>query len=107
MVALWDLKTVKKLSNAVAAFKPAILSSTVSYTTNRAKAICINDLLIFTCAFCTLMSMDRWFCKLLKIHSVTFKDKAFILASPVSIDAATTELSACQKVQTNRQTDSL
>ena len=47
--------------------------------------------------------MNSLFCRLLKVNSVT--KLSFQAASPISIDAAITELSVCQKVQVDRQTD--
>ena len=49
--------------------------------------------------------MNSLFCRLLKVNSVT--KLSFQAASPVLIDAAITELSVCQKVQVDRQTDGI
>ena len=58
----------------------------------------------YTIPFYTLLSVNGWFCRLVKINFVFFTLKT-LRASPVSINANTAGLSSCQKCrQTDRQT---
>ena len=57
--------------------------------------------------FCLMHScrlMNGWFCRLVKISSVFFKDTVSILSMCHLIDVDPAELSACQTLQTNGQT---